>query len=253
MFGAEILVAVALTFLVAGFVKGVIGLGLPTVTLALLALPLGLETTLAVLMVPMVVTNIWQALDGPHLRDILHRFWPYLLAAIIGVWAGLQVLVWAESNLLLALLGVVLSVNSVLSFTRFKVPAPRAETERRWSVFCGASGGVMFGMTGNFIVPGVMFLQALEVNRHYLVQLLGVALGTISAAMAVGMGGYNLIGGDVLLVSVAGLAPVFLGMWLGARFRHAVPEPVFRKLFYTGLLLAGVWMTYNAVMNLMEG
>ena len=73
----EIIALIAVTFVAAGFVKGTIGLGLPTVTLAVLTLPLGLKTTLGILVLPLLITNIWQGLTGPYLKQIITRFWPF--------------------------------------------------------------------------------------------------------------------------------------------------------------------------------
>jgi hypothetical protein len=68
---------VAATFFIAGGVKGVIGLGLPSVSLALLTATLGLYEAMAILLVPSFVTNLWQAVVGGELRAILARTWPF--------------------------------------------------------------------------------------------------------------------------------------------------------------------------------
>ena len=73
MFEEPILIAVALTFLLAGAVKGIIGMGLPTVSLALLTIVVGLPQAMALLLVPSFVTNVWQGLSGGHGRAILRR------------------------------------------------------------------------------------------------------------------------------------------------------------------------------------
>src|SRR3546814_1198465 len=76
------LVAGVLTF--AGFVKGVVGLGLPTVTLALLTATLGIESAMAVMLLPSFVTNLWQAVTGGGFVVLVRRLWPFLLALILG-------------------------------------------------------------------------------------------------------------------------------------------------------------------------
>ena len=58
------LILVGLTFVLAGGVKGVIGLGLPTVSLAILTATLGLHSAMALLVAPSLVINVWQALVG---------------------------------------------------------------------------------------------------------------------------------------------------------------------------------------------
>lgn len=253
MFTPEILAAIALTFIAAGFVKGAIGLGLPTVTLALLTLPLGLKPTLGILVIPLVVTNTWQALQGGYLRELLQRLWLFLLMAAITVHAGVQVLATARPEVLVAMLGLILIINSMISFTRFRVPPPRPERERAWSAVCGGLGGVMFGMTGNFIVPGILFLQALGLKRDMMVQALGLTFCTISATLAVSMSQRSMLTPELLTVSAACVAPAALGLWLGTRYRKSISEEQFRKIFYAGLLVIGFSLTFGALRNLMTG
>ncbi len=82
------LTAIAATFLLAGTVKGIIGLGLPTVSLGLLAAVLDLTTAMALMVVPSLVTNVWQASAGGGGRAIVRRIWPFLLMATVTVWLG---------------------------------------------------------------------------------------------------------------------------------------------------------------------
>ncbi len=242
MFSPELLIAIALTFVAAGFVKGAIGLGLPTVTLALLTLRLGLKPTLGILVIPLLVTNAWQALQGGYLKELIGRLWLFLAAAIVTVYAGVQVLATARSEVLVAILGVILIVNSIISFTRFRIPPPRPERERLWSGLCGGLGGVMFGMTGNFIVPGILFLQAL-----------GLTFCTISAALALSMTQRSMLTPDLMAVSAGALVPAALGLWLGTRYRKSISEEQFRKIFYAGLLVIGCSLLFGALRNLWVG
>ncbi len=84
MWTAEVLVIVCATFLFAGGVKGVVGLGLPTISLALLAASVGLREAIALMLVPALVTNLWQGLTGGAFVALLRRLWPMLLAACLG-------------------------------------------------------------------------------------------------------------------------------------------------------------------------
>ena len=77
---------IAAVFLLAGFVKGVIGLGLPTVSMGLLAVTMPPSQALAIVIVPAIVTNIWQTFVGPYLRDIVRRLWPLMIGTALGIW-----------------------------------------------------------------------------------------------------------------------------------------------------------------------
>lgn len=75
-------VFVAAVFVLAGLVKGVIGLGLPTISMGLLALVMTPLEAAAILILPSFVTNIWQMVAGGALTRLLARLWPMMLAVV---------------------------------------------------------------------------------------------------------------------------------------------------------------------------
>lgn len=82
----DILAIAAGAFTLAGFVKGVVGFGFPVITLIILTLTIGLLDALAIIVIPTIVTNIWQGLSGPYLKDITERMWLYFLVAMTFIW-----------------------------------------------------------------------------------------------------------------------------------------------------------------------
>ena len=118
----SMLAAIIGTFLLAGAVKGLIGLGLPTVSLALLTVAIDLPHAMALLLVPSLVTNLWQALAGGRAREILLRIWPFLLMATVTVWVGATALTRVDLHLLSALLGALLVIYSIVSLGGLRFP-----------------------------------------------------------------------------------------------------------------------------------
>lgn len=76
------------TFLGAGLVKGVSGMGLPTVAMGLLATVMPTVEATAMLVIPSFVTNVWQLLAGPATTHLLRRLWPMMLGIVIGTMSG---------------------------------------------------------------------------------------------------------------------------------------------------------------------
>ncbi len=148
MWTVETLSFVVAAFLLGGFVKGIVGLGFPLVVLACLAATIGLKEAMGLLVIPGIVTNIWQALAGGAFVPILQRIWTLLLASVAGIWAGVQILTTADPALLIGLLGTLLFVYSAISLARPQIPPP--EKNETWlSPVMGAAGGFMFGLTGS--------------------------------------------------------------------------------------------------------
>jgi uncharacterized membrane protein YfcA len=247
MFDPVILAAIVGTFLIAGTVKGVIGLGLPTLGIGVLTAVIDLPTAMALILVPSLVTNLWQAVVGGHGKEILRRIWPFLLMATAMVWVGALALRRVDLTLLSAFLGVVLIAYAVLSLVGFRVSIdPRREA---WAgPLLGAVNGVVTGMTGSFAVPGVLFLQAIGLSRDRLIQAMGILFTVSTLALAAALGGNEFLTVQLGLTSAAALIPALMGMLLGQRLRRRLPEPTFRRLFFIALFLLGAYIIVSSAM-----
>ncbi len=243
----EIIALVTITFLFGGFVKGAIGLGLPVVALAFMAAPLGVKAAIAIMLGPCIITNVWQALAGPAFGDLLRRLWSFFLMAVIGVWFGVQILAATSGELLLAVLGIILCIYSLISLLRPQIPPP-GEREKYYSPVAGGLGGIMFGMTGTFIVPGVLYLQALGLNRHVMVQALGMIFVAISVVLAVSFARHDLIPAQLALIAVYAVLPTALGLVIGTRYRHRISEQQFRRIFFISLFVVGLYMLTRVIL-----
>ncbi|NKB54543.1 MAG: TSUP family transporter [Rhizobiaceae bacterium] len=164
MLTPEAFTLVFVTFIVAGTLKGTVGLGLPLVAIVFMAIPLGFKEAVAIVLLPGVVTNIWQALAGPYLRQLLRRLWSYLLACAIGTWLGVNILSVASQDTLLSVLGIVLAAYSLYGLGRPQIAAP-SRAEPILGPLSGGIGGLFYGMTSVFLVPGVIYLQALGLKK----------------------------------------------------------------------------------------
>ena len=246
MSDAALLIAVAMTFLLAGLVKGVIGLGLPTVSLALLTAVLGLPQAMALLLVPSFATNLWQALAGGNGRAVAARIWPFLVMATLTVGIGALALTRVDLDLLSGLLGLLLAAYALINLGGLPIAVPA--THERWvGTMVGATNGVLTGMTGSFVVPGVMFLQAIGLPRDMLVQAMGMLFTLSTIALAVALGGSGLLSAELGVLSVVALVPAIAGMILGQKLRGRLSEPVFRRCFFLALLAMGLYIVAGAV------
>jgi uncharacterized membrane protein YfcA len=236
-----VLAWVAAVFLLAGAVKGTIGLGLPSISLGLLAATMDLRMAMILLLAPNVVTNLWQAFTGGHLVGLLRRLWPFLLCAAAAIWLGSAALTLVDAARLAALLGLLLAVYAVLGLTHPPLHLP-ARHEVWAGPLAGLVNGVLTGLTGSFVVPGVPYLQALGLGRDALVQAMGLLFMASTLALGLSLGGRDLLTGELLWASTAAVLPALLGMGLGRRLRHHLSEAGFKRAFYGALLLLGLYI-----------
>jgi uncharacterized membrane protein YfcA len=232
------------TFLLAGTVKGVIGLGLPTVSLALLTVAIDLPTAMALLLVPSFVTNLWQACVGGHGRKLLARLWPFLLCAAPGIWFGASALRHIDLALLAAMLGLLLVIYATTSLAGLS-PGLTAAQQRWAGPLTGSVNGLLTGMTGSFVVPGVIYLNAIGLSRDQLIQAMGMLFTLSTLLLALALANQRLLGSEQLLLSSAAVLPAIVGMVIGQRIRRAVSERVFRRIFFLSLLGLGAYIVYR--------
>jgi uncharacterized membrane protein YfcA len=159
---------IAVTFFIAGFVKGVIGLGLPTVAVGLLSLAMPPAQAAAVLILTSLVTNVWQAL-GPKLFVLLQRLWTMMLGICLATFAGSGLLIGEWGRHASAALGLTLVTYALTGVTRLHLTIP-PHLERWLSPVIGATTGVVTGATGIFVIPAVPYLQALGFEKNDLIQ-----------------------------------------------------------------------------------
>jgi uncharacterized membrane protein YfcA len=237
---------IVVTFLVAGMVKGVIGLGLPTVSLALLAVMIDLPSAMALLLVPSFVTNLWQAKVGGNGTAVLRRIWLFLLMATVTVWIGATALTRVDPSLLSTLLGMLLISYATVNLAGYR-PTISAQHEAWVGPLVGSANGVLTGMTGSFVVPGVMFLQAIGLPRDLLIQAMGMLFSLSTLALALALGGNGLLTAELGALSSAAVLPALAGMIVGQRIRQILSEQMFRRVFFISLLMLGTYIVTRAI------
>jgi uncharacterized protein len=240
------LVVATLSFLLAGFVKGVIGLGLPTVSMGLLSVVMPPAKAASLLIVPSFVTNVWQLTAGASFTRLAHRLWPMLAGVVLGTLAGTGLLTGSHAGQAAVALGLLLMLYAVLGLTsvRFSV-SPAAEWWLGPAV--GALTGLATAATGVFAIPAVPYLGALNLDKEDMIQALGLSftVSTIALAVALAAGGAFALGD--IGASTAALAPALLGMAAGGALRGRFNEQTFRRVFFGGLLVLGAHLASRAV------
>jgi uncharacterized protein len=238
---------VAAVFTIAGIVKGVIGLGLPTIAMGLLGALMTPGQAAAILIVPAVLTNVWQMYDGPALKSLFYRLWPMMICVLLGTLPTAGMLTKADVRLSTALLGAVLMAYALFSLVGVQLKVSR-RSEPLFGPLAGLTTGLINGATGIFVVPNVPYLQALNFARDELVQAVAISAFVSSMALALGLGLNQGLGGAVAAPAMVALAAAFAGMSIGKSLRSRLSGTTFRRAVLTGLLLLGASMVIRLVL-----
>ncbi|MCU1715849.1 sulfite exporter TauE/SafE family protein [Pseudomonas sp. 5P_3.1_Bac2] len=235
---------IILVFLLAGLIKGVIGLGLPTIAMGLLSVVMPPSVAASLLIIPSLVTNLWQLLIGPNFIRLFKRLWTMNAAIILGSLVSPLPSLNSGSSWTQAALGWVIVAYGLWGLAAKAAPNP-SRHERWLSPIMGYITGAISAATGLFVIPAVPYLQALQLNKNDLVQALGLAFTASTIGLAL-----QLAKGDALAQldysqCVVALIAALVGMFFGQHLRRHISEIAFRRCFFIGLIALGVYMAWR--------
>lgn len=235
----HILVALAV-FLIAGVVKGLVGMGLPTITIALTSLVLPLSDTIALIALPTIFTNLWQAAVGGNFRRIVRRQWPLIVPLGVVLYLTMWTVGHKAPDWAFLVLAIVLVVYSALGLFRIRLHI-HADLERPLAPIIGVISGVVAGLVGVPVIPLMPYLQGLDIKPTELVQTLGVVLCATSLTLTGSLLKFGLLDGPHAVVSAVAVVPAIAGMYLGTSIRLRLSLEQFRLAVLWALLLTGLY------------
>lgn len=239
--------SIVLVFFLAGLVKGVVGLGLPTLSMALLALWMAPAEAAALLIVPSLVTNLWQLKPWGALGPVLKRIAPMQVGIVAGTLAGAWALGAPSGTWASMALGIALIVYALWTLAGVHL-AVKPGTERWLGPVIGALTGVVSSATGVFVIPAVPYLQALGLTRDELMQAMGISFTVATLALAATLSVSAHYSAATLATSALALLPALVGMAAGERLRRVLSPLLFKRIFMGALLLLGAQMVARACM-----
>jgi uncharacterized protein len=234
-------------FLLAGSVKGLVGLGLPTIVIALTTLFLPLTEAMAMIALPTIFTNVWQAAVGGNFWRIVRRQWPLIVPLAATLYLTMWLVGQKGPNWAFLVLASILIVYSGFGLLRIRLHI-HADLEKPLAPVIGAVSGFVAGVVGVPIIPLMPYLQGLDIRASELVQTLGVVLCATSFMLAFSLLSFGLLDGPRAVVSAAAVVPALAGMWVGQRVRLRLSVEQFRLAVFWALLLTGVYTFASRVL-----
>ncbi|MDD9878379.1 MAG: sulfite exporter TauE/SafE family protein [Magnetovibrio sp.] len=249
MFGIapEILTVVSIGVGIGGFVKGVTGIGLPIVAIAVMVNFMDPVTTFATLIAPILVTNFWQAATAHDWRAPFKRFWPMIICFIACLFVGAELLVVLDGSVLLTVLGVCVAVFAASNLIRPRQHPLSPAVERVAGPIAGALGGVLGGLTAIWGPPMMMLFVLLKLEKDTWVQTVGLIWFLGSVPLAIAYWNNGVLNADTIPLSLLSCVPGMIGIWIGEVVRKRIDQDTFRKVMLIALFLIGLNLIRRAI------
>ena len=229
---------VFIAMIAAGCVKGVIGLGLPLTSIAIMGTVMDLRQAIPLIVVPILVTNIYQAMQGGQLAAQFRRFWSMNLLLCAGTWGGTVLLFIIDPAALVITLGCVVVGYALINLFSVTIRVP-AKNEGWMSPVVGLISGILTGTTGSVGAPIAIYMQALGLEKAAFLQAVSLSFfitAVVWIAALIDQSAFNL---QTTVVSLFAVIPAFVGMWTGQVLRDRLPEDKFRHWIFVFLIVVG--------------
>ena len=241
-----LIMLLAVSLVIAGLAKGVIGVGMPVVAFPLLSMLVDVQTSVMLLSMPLVLSNIPQALEGGCVAQTLWSLTPVLVGMIPGVWIGVAVLLNVDPAVAKIAAGAVVILVAALILL-----APKLQVKQRMIGpvglgvgFCGGLLGGIAALSGPLVF---IFLLAKGLSGRAFTKEASMFLVASSVLLASALTSSRQFDWHDVLISTLATAPVVVGMLVGQKVRDAIPADVFERLVVLMVLLSGAQLVWKGV------
>ncbi|MDH3715012.1 MAG: sulfite exporter TauE/SafE family protein [Gammaproteobacteria bacterium] len=248
----EVVAVVCVAFVLGGLVKGLVGFGLPLVTVPLLSSVASIPEAVALNFLPVVFSNIIQIAETRSSRAVVARVWPLLATTAVLLYFGSIFLTVLDKQLLQAAIGVLIIGH--IAFDHRDVAMDLTRKMERLALFGTGVLAAILGSVSSFAMfPSVQVLHSMRLTRNEFV--LSVCLFLLLAYVALWLGllrqGIPVAG--LLLDSLFCTLPLAAGTMFGGLVRNRVSQSTFRLWVKIGLVATGAILISRQLIAWMTG
>ena len=227
-----------------GLIKGTLGVGLPLFAVPVMSLFISSTQAIALVSVPVLVSNIWQVWQEGSLKTSMKRFWPLMLTqAIVTVLAVYWTLSFSvrELDILLAC-ALIISVVLMAFKPSFNIP-PEKETAA--GALVGAVSGLLGGASSLMGPIVISYLMSLKLKRDEFVGCISVIYLNAAWPLYGAMWHFDRMSLDDVGYSFLAIIPMFLGLLTGRKIRHRLSEETFRRALLGFLTVVALLLLFK--------
>lgn len=239
-------VVVFLAVALGAFVKGVAGVGLPIVSVPVMASVLGVEHAIAVMIIPSFVANISMVWVLRREASANMELAAFIVLGVGGTVLGAWILSAVDREVMFLVLatwvGIYLTIRAVRSGIVISDPA-----SRKLAPAVGFTAGIFQSATGlSFPVFGP-YWQARNLGRNRFAFNSAALLMVFSFVQFISFAGFNLLSPSRITEGLLALVPMAIALPLGIKAALRFDKQKFDRLIVGMLLVTAVILVYRGL------
>lgn len=229
---------IGLVFVVAGTVKGLVGIGMPTVSIGIMSQFAPPHFAIAVVVFPMLISNVWQVYRTGVGLDTIRRYKVLIGLMVVSLLITTVFTARVPADFLIGVIGLSVVAFSVTSLAHTP-PALPDHRDGVGQVITGISAGILGGFTSIWSPPLVTYLIARRVEAEEFVRAAGVLILIGTVPLIIGFWQSGLLNGETAPMSALMVAPTLIGFSVGEAIRKRMDPAKFRRVLLWMFLVMG--------------
>lgn len=229
-----------------GILKGATGAGAPILAVPALAMIFNVKFAVVVMLMPNLLTNIWQ---GWHFRQ--HRLpasfvWSFAGAGAAGVLVGTLILAFFSQELLSILVAgaVFLYIGLRLGRRDWKIAYALA---KKLSLPAGLAAGMLQGASGISAPVSISFLNAMRLERPIFISTISIFFAVITALQIAALSYLGIFNVHDAFISLAAMLPILAFMPVGATLARRLTKESFDRTILILLAILALKLVHDAL------
>jgi uncharacterized membrane protein YfcA len=240
------LLAAVVALLVAGFAKGVAGLGVPIIATPIIALLYDLKSAIVIVTLPMLLADLPFVIGGRRYVREAGPVIPFILTAIVGILIGTQLLVRLDERILSGALGFMVLIFVTSSWFNV-LPSLEPRLARIAGPPVGLIAGLFSGSAGAAGPLVTMYLLVLGIPRQIFVFVINAIFQVMDTTLFLSLVRLGLYTPGLSALALLAILPVGLGFWLGALAHNRIDDKLFRRIVLVILVLSATNLFFKAL------
>ena len=244
----EVALIVSFAFFVAGVVKGVIGIGLPTTAITIMTFFVSPLMALGLNLIPMTVANIWQLSKADNPRELVknYKYFATSLVVCILITSFYANQIGDDVVRLIFAVAVLLFVCLQVFGFNFKM---KPNHDNFWQGSLGALGGLVGGAASIWAVPVTMYLLMKNVKPKQFVDVSGFLIMIGCIPVSIGYVATGVFQPNMFIYGALGSVIGIIGFQIGEKLRNKINAKTFRNLLLVFFSFSAINMIIQSILN----
>jgi uncharacterized membrane protein YfcA len=242
----EIFILIGFAYFIAGIVKGIIGIGLPTTAITIMTFFISPLVALGINLIPMTVTNIWQFSKADNPKKVIkdYKYFAFFLMFFILIASFFANAI--GDNIVRLIFAFAVFMFVAINFFGFNFKM-NPKNDKFWQSGLGTLGGLIGGAASIWAVPVTIYLLMKNVKPKQFVDVSGFLITIGCIPVSVGYIATGVFQANMFVFGVLGSVTAVIGFQLGAKLRDKIDPKTFKDLLLLFFIVAAFKMIIQSL------